>query len=101
MCCRHYFYEILYFKGTLPHKHKVVIAGNHDMTFDLGFLHRTWSGSLWKLANYNYQSRLQAFGSKTVHDMMTNCIYLQDSMVEIYGVKIYGSPWLLCSLSLI
>ncbi len=24
---------------------------------------------------------------------LTNCIYLEDSGVEIYGIKIYGSPW--------
>ena len=24
---------------------------------------------------------------------LTNCIYLQDSLVEIYGLKIYGTPW--------
>ena len=32
----------------------------------------------------------------SVEDMkkeLTNCIYLQDSSVEIYGLKIYGTPW--------
>ena len=24
---------------------------------------------------------------------LTNAIYLQDSWVEIFGIKIYGSPW--------
>ena len=24
---------------------------------------------------------------------LTNCIYLQDSSIEIYGLKIYGTPW--------
>ena len=24
---------------------------------------------------------------------LTNATYLQDSWVEIYGIKIYGSPW--------
>ena len=24
---------------------------------------------------------------------LTNCIYLQDSSVTLYGLKIYGTPW--------
>lgn len=53
--------------GTLPHKYKIFVAGNHD------FLFQTQPG----LAKV----------------MMTNCIYLQDEQIEIEGLKIYGSPW--------
>lgn len=53
--------------GTLPHQHKVIIAGNHDWLFQ----HRpTFARSL-----------------------ITNAIYLEDSKTEIDGLKIYGSPW--------
>lgn len=24
---------------------------------------------------------------------MTSCIYLQDSSVTLYGIKVYGTPW--------
>ena len=24
---------------------------------------------------------------------LTNCIYLEDSSIQIYGLKIYGTPW--------
>jgi Icc-related predicted phosphoesterase len=27
------------------------------------------------------------------YQLLKNCIYLQDSSVNIYGIKIYGSPW--------
>jgi len=53
--------------GSLPHKHKVIIAGNHDFLFE----------------NNNADARA----------LITNAHYLQDSMVEIDKVKIYGSPW--------
>jgi Icc-related predicted phosphoesterase len=60
--------------GTLTGiKHKVVIAGNHDATFDT------------KFASEQDVAKTKA--------MLTNCIYLQDSFVELYGIKIYGSPW--------
>jgi predicted phosphohydrolase len=52
--------------GTLPHSHKVVIAGNHDLTFE-----RT---------------------PNLVKPLITNATYLENSGVEINGIKIWGSP---------
>lgn len=26
-------------------------------------------------------------------ELLKNCIYLEDSMIELFGIKIYGSPW--------
>lgn len=53
--------------GTLPHRHKVVIAGNHDFCFQ------------------GQASRARS--------RITHAIYLEDSAVEIEGITIYGSPW--------
>ncbi len=53
--------------NTLPHRHKIVIAGNHDFAFQ-------------------NQARL-------ARKALTNCHYLQDSLVNCEGIKIYGSPW--------
>ena len=81
--------------GTLPHKHKVIIAGNHDITFDLDHVKKNVSKSLWSLNGMeDLEARLKHFGVKTTPEMLTDCIYLEDSSVEIYGIKIYGSPWL-------
>jgi predicted phosphodiesterase len=55
------------FLGTLPHPHKIVIAGNHDFCFE------------------DYRMDCE--------DALTNCIYLQDQEVTIDGVRFYGSPW--------
>lgn len=53
--------------GELPHKHKIVIAGNHD------FL-------------------MQKAGQKAPQ-YLTNATYLQEDSVEVEGLKIYGSPY--------
>lgn len=53
--------------GTLPHKHKVVIAGNHDFLFQ--------------------RKKWEARG------LITNATYLEDSSCMIEGVRFYGSPW--------
>lgn len=61
--------------GTLPHKNKVVIAGNHELSFDPAHL----SNGSMKIHN--------------VKEKLTNCIYLEDSEIIISGIKVYGTPW--------
>jgi predicted phosphohydrolase len=53
--------------GTLRHRHKIVIAGNHDFAF-----HRT---------------------PRLARESLKNGIYLQDSSVRINDSIVYGSPW--------
>lgn len=53
--------------GTLPHRHKIVIAGNHDFLFERD--------------------------PDTALPLLTAAVYLQDSSIVIEGVKFYGSPW--------
>ncbi|MCW5959686.1 MAG: metallophosphatase domain-containing protein [Pyrinomonadaceae bacterium] len=56
-----------WFSG-LPHKHKIFVAGNHDRLFETN--------------------------NSLAREMLNeNITYLQDSSVEIDGLKIYGSPW--------
>lgn len=39
------------------------------------------------------QSITEAINTNNVIKYLTNCIYLEDAAVEIYGIKIYGTPW--------
>ncbi len=48
-----------------------MIAGNHELTFDSS-------------KNKKHEEMKQ---------LLTNCIYLEDSEVTLYGLKIWGSPW--------
>lgn len=59
-----------------PAKHKVVIAGNHELTFD-------HNGK-----GYNPKARalLSRHPDENIH-------YLEDSSVTIDGIKFYGTPW--------
>jgi predicted phosphohydrolase len=52
--------------GTLPYKHRVVIAGNHDLLF----------------ASKPAQAR----------KLLTNAVYLENSGVELLGLKFWGCP---------
>lgn len=53
--------------GELPHKYKIVIAGNHDFYFQ------------------HFPDRIE----KT----LSNAIYLNESSVTIEGIRIWGTPW--------
>lgn len=52
----------------LPHKHKIVVAGNHDLAMVR-----------------------QAKDARAM--LRAHAIYLQDEAVEVEGVRFYGSPW--------
>lgn len=52
--------------SSLPHKSKIFIAGNHD---------------------FGFEKR-----KKESIENFPNCTYLEDSGIEIEGLKIYGSP---------
>lgn len=79
--------------GRLPHKHKIVIAGNHDITFDEEMLQTDINLRRFGLDVEKVKSDLTSKGVSSVKDLLTNCVYLEDAGVELYGIKIYGSPW--------
>lgn len=55
------------FLARLPHRHKIVIAGNHDFLFQND--------------------------GETARALLGDAIYLEDSGVEVEGVRFWGSPW--------
>lgn len=35
----------------------------------------------------------EAVQSENVRQYLTNCTYLEDESIELYGLKMYGTPW--------
>lgn len=68
--------DFLNWYSNLPYKHKIFIAGNHDFCFQP-------TRSAFPPI---YPDIAQEFKDKGV-------VYLMDQMVEVEGLKIYGSPW--------
>jgi Icc-related predicted phosphoesterase len=64
--------EFLEWFSSLNYKYKIFIAGNHDFGFELPRHSREKDREI------------------VIPD---NVIYLQDDLVEIEGIKIYGTPW--------
>ncbi|KAJ8307240.1 hypothetical protein KUTeg_015324 [Tegillarca granosa] len=77
--------------GKLSYKHKVVIAGNHDITLDTDMIQKDPESAM---LNFGIICELlKQYSVKQTKDLFTNCTYLQDSGVQLYGINIYGSPW--------
>jgi len=53
--------------GTLPHRHKLVVAGNHDFLFESA--------------------------PQVARTLLAHAAYLEDSGCEIDGLRFWGSPW--------
>jgi len=53
--------------ASLPHRHKVIVAGNHDWAF--------------------------VYEPAGARIAMAGMHYLQDSEITIEGLRVYGSPW--------
>jgi len=68
--------------GTLPHKVKLVIAGNHELGFEDG-----------EELTVQQLNGLNMLGINKAYELLTNCIYLCDRQIDVFGLKIYGSPW--------
>ncbi|KAL1970034.1 hypothetical protein VTN77DRAFT_6439 [Rasamsonia byssochlamydoides] len=66
--------------NTLPHRHKIVIAGNHDLVLDSAFVH---------------VNKDEARRRDTIQ--WGNVVYLQDHSVTLdvngRSIKVFGSPW--------
>lgn len=89
-------------KGRLPHKYKIVIAGNHELSFDDNFTYplspRPVHDSKDRVTEIPTlglprDNIAKAAGLTNAKDRLTNCLYLQDSEAILYGVKFYGTPW--------
>ena len=63
-----YFCE--WFSSLSQYKHKIFIAGNHDLGFETKSIEAT-----------------------QIVRKYPNITYLEDTMVEVEGLKIYGTPW--------
>lgn len=74
------------FLTAQPHEHKVVIAGNHDLSFDTDNY-----GSLWR--NFGHPEKYDSEGLKRLISEIPSVTYLEDSGTTINGISIWGSPW--------
>ncbi|XP_005105670.1 metallophosphoesterase MPPED2 [Aplysia californica] len=83
------------FLGEQPHRAKIVIAGNHDLTFDMNLVEnrRGHLQSQFGIQRSKFEDILEELKVKSSRELLKNCYYLEDSGVSVCGVNIFGSPW--------
>ncbi|TYZ63064.1 hypothetical protein PybrP1_006880 [[Pythium] brassicae (nom. inval.)] len=69
--------------GSLPHRHKLVIAGNHDLSMDAAEYRTHWDAT-WRHREFQDPALSRA--------LLSNCTYVENRSVVVDGVKIFGSP---------
>lgn len=68
--------------ASLPHKHKILIAGNHEITFDEDFYDKNWTRF--------HKAKSLAIKSYVLRESSIH--YLENQALTIDGVSFYGSP---------
>lgn len=79
--------QVKSFAGWLkayPCTHRVVIAGNHDVTFHEEYYRQRGARRFHGNAPYDCRKAKR---------LLAKCIYLEDAAAEVCGYNIYGSPW--------
>lgn len=78
---------------ALPHHHKIVIAGNHDLTMDSASLPSTASRFGLVKQQGAKDGDLDSMSAAAIEMIQSSCEYLFDSGTTVHGINIWGSPW--------
>jgi predicted phosphodiesterase len=83
-----------------PAKHKVIIAGNHDITFDEQYYMDRGAERFHRQAvpdpdGATISFKVKPYDCSKARGLLTASgnIYLEDNLIDVCGYRIYGSPW--------
>lgn len=79
--------------GSFPHKRKLLIAGNHDLTLHGESYTRTGPRFGHPEASNPNEAALICAEARRLIRAIPNCEYLCDSGTMVDGVTVWGSPW--------
>lgn len=68
---------VIILSANLPHKHKIIIAGNHELSFDATFKHPFEREKEMPCLGISRNKIYEAFQSSNIKDQLTSCTYLQ------------------------
>ena len=78
--------EFIDWFSSQPHKHKVFIAGNHEVSLDATLSEQYLARRFGMVGDFEKLRGFVAKKRQGVH-------YLLDQQVELEGLTLYGSPW--------
>jgi len=79
--------------GSLPHKRKILIAGNHDLSLEP----ETYPSTVEKFGGPGTKAGFDAAAAsakaRAIVEAIPHCEYLHDSGTSVEGITVWGSPW--------
>eukprot|EP01084_Bolivina_argentea_P294659 507077_1 len=79
-----------YIKGHRNTKYSIVVAGNRDQTLHPHFYN---SFGYKRRGTHSKKTKTKENTTECIEMISKNSIYLQDKMINIFGLNIYGTPW--------
>ncbi|CAG9326959.1 unnamed protein product [Blepharisma stoltei] len=76
--------EFMQFLQSQRHQYKIVVSGNHDYPLDI-------AGYRAIAARKGLKDRVDPYAVKA--NLVSNCIYLEDTGAQLFGYSFWGSPW--------
>lgn len=80
--------DFIKFFESQPHKYKIIIAGNHDITLQTDW----YKKHFWRFS-HNKEGPILLDAENLKNQICSKFIYLEDSEININGIRIYGTPW--------
>ena len=77
----------------MPHTHKILICGNHDITCDKDYYNGTAKNGQASWKRFHHNGKNDDVAARRALRETKNLIYLEDESIVIDGYSFYGSPW--------
>merc|ERR1712060_764644 len=71
----------------------ILIAGNHDITFHESYYLERGAQRFHRKLGLDGAIEAAPYDCQKAKGLLKGCTYLEDSVVEVCGYTIYGSPW--------
>nr|CAB3263940.1 metallophosphoesterase MPPED2 [Phallusia mammillata] len=80
--------------STLPHKHKIVIAGNHELSFDERIMANVRKSKAdGSYCRFKFLHVIPEDICKDWPKVLSNCTFLHDAEVTVNGIRLHGCSW--------
>ena len=81
------------FFGLLPHKHKLFVAGNNEYCLKIPKnIPCKYPIDNSRKVQFT-KEELKHYPKELTQKLLPNCIYLQDEVKTVEGIRFYGTPW--------
>ena len=79
--------------SNMPHPHKILISGNHDVTCDKEYYNSVGKNGTMSWKRWHHKGKNDDVAARAMLRETPGITYLEDAGCSIEGYRFYGSPW--------